>query len=399
MQDNEADQLIQDIELFLGRPFSDFTDDDAEFPRLHQEALNKRARLTNLPLSRVHKQKLENLSQRLDVHRQKRREWQKSSNQLLLPPVIPEPPTEPEPLQSLFEHTTLPPADAVTTPTRRTNLSLFVMSAVFVLTGLITFIAVFLVLTHDTFSDNNAIAIELTTLPTYTPVILVVTATPETEGVVLDSDPQENIFVDDPTEEATRNKEVPPTRKPEIEPTPTRMPVPRRIEPPSIISRSAWGATAPDGSDGNQVPYQILLSHDGQDTQGVDPVVLIQRIQRNHQERWVDIAWHYIIDLDGNIYEGRNPHERTNSGYIPNTDGMIVIGLLGDYDTQVPSQRQIDAIVSLMAWLCDRYSISPGEIYPFRDFAQQTDPDITSPGRNFNMNNIRRQVEARLEQR
>lgn len=274
-------------------------------------------------------------------------------------------------------------------PTQRTNMPLFVMSGVFVLAGLITFIAVVLLLTRNGSSDNNSVVIEVTSVPTDTPVVLVVTATPDEEEqdeAEQDEEERDDIRIAEPEPEPE------PELEPEPEPEPTDTPVPPAIEQPYIISRSAWGASTPDGSSGSQVPYRILLSHDGQDARGSDPVVLIQRIQRLHKDRWVDIAWHYIVDLDGNIYEGRNPNDRTNSGYIPNTDGMIVIGVLGDYDSQMPSQRQIDAITHLMAWLCDEYNISSEEIYPFRDFARQTDPNITSPGRNFDMSNIRGQV-------
>jgi N-acetyl-anhydromuramyl-L-alanine amidase AmpD len=148
----------------------------------------------------------------------------------------------------------------------------------------------------------------------------------------------------------------------------------------------------------------LVLTHDGQVLDSSENVLAkLRSVQGVHQRRgWPDIAWHYIIDGEGNIYEGRNPDDRSNTGYDFDTNGMLVVGVLGDYDTQVPNQAQREAVVALMAWLAQEYSIGVDQIYAHSYFANQsprTNPKITSPGRNFNVSEIQRQVEARLEGR
>lgn len=180
----------------------------------------------------------------------------------------------------------------------------------------------------------------------------------------------------------------------------TREPV---IASPDIVPREAWRAAPATGASGAQTPMRLVLSHDGQPIDSTtDSVRLIQTIQRLHQERgWPDIAWHYIIDQHGIIYQGHNPTDRGDTGYYFDTTGIITIGVLGDYDSQVPSTAQIDAIVDLMTWLCQTYDISTEEIYPHSYFANQspqTNPKITSPGRNFDLTDIKRQVSQRLGQ-
>jgi tRNA A-37 threonylcarbamoyl transferase component Bud32 len=185
--------------------------------------------------------------------------------------------------------------------------------------------------------------------------------------------------------------------------TPTALP-PTALAPaiaqPRIIARGEWGAATAKGFSGGQQPHRITLNHDGQELPSDQNIPdLLRRIQTIHQRKWPDIAWHYIVDLDGNIYEGRATTDRGDTNYHYDTTGIIAIGVLGDYDTQTPSQPQLDAIVQLMAWLCGQYGIPVGEIYPHSYFANQsslTDPKITSPGRNFDVDAIRRRVADRL---
>jgi serine/threonine protein kinase len=181
---------------------------------------------------------------------------------------------------------------------------------------------------------------------------------------------------------------------------PTAPPLQVVIAQPRMIRRSQWGAAAAKGLSGSQQPNRITLNHDGQELPSDQNIPdLLRRIQAIHQRKWPDIAWHYIVDLDGNIYEGRAVTDRGDTNYHYDTTGIIAIGVLGEYDTQTPSQRQIDAIVELMAWLCGQYGIPAGEIYPHSYFANQsslTDPKITSPGRNFDVDMIRRRVADRL---
>ncbi len=202
------------------------------------------------------------------------------------------------------------------------------------------------------------------------------------------------IVLDAPNTQTT--SQAIPTVIPTLAPTTSSSSEPESIVRPSIIQRSVWGAEPPQGRMVSQTPSKIILTHSGnefQDNQNARD--LIRNIQKNHQNRnWPDIAWHYIIDREGNIYEGRDPSYRADTAYNFDTDGIIVIGVLGNYDRQQPNRDQLDAIVLLMAWLAQQYAITPDQIYPHSDFAN---PKTTSPGRNFDMADIRRQVAHRLD--
>jgi predicted Ser/Thr protein kinase len=174
----------------------------------------------------------------------------------------------------------------------------------------------------------------------------------------------------------------------------------RRIQPPPVISRQNWQAAAAAYNGQTHTPSSIVLSHDNQMmAAGEDAHAKIRSMQGYHQRLWSDIAWHYIVDLDGNIYEGRDINIPGDTSFGFNTSGIIAIGLLGDYDSQHLNQNQHDALVNLMAWLCQEYDIAPAAIYPHRHFAE-VDPNNrkpnTSPGSNIDINNLSNAVAARI---
>lgn len=178
-------------------------------------------------------------------------------------------------------------------------------------------------------------------------------------------------------------------------------PTPIVVERPRIISRSEWGAKSATGVTGRQTPDKLVLTHDAQPISGDEDILArLRAVQRVHQGRgWPDISWHYIVDGNGNIYEGRSPMDRGDTSYDFDTNGMLMIGVLGNYDTQQPNQAQLEAIAGLMAWLCQEYSLSPDTIYAHSYFANQssrTNPKITSPGRNFSIPDLQSDVRRRL---
>lgn len=210
------------------------------------------------------------------------------------------------------------------------------------------------------------------------------------------TDPPTSGATDSQTESSPEPAASPPADAASAAPEPATI----AIAAPPILSRDAWGAQPATGMNGGHQPRQITISHDAKPIAATaDPVQKLQRIQSVHQQQWVDLAWHYIIDQNGKIYEGHALHDRGNTSYHYDTEGIIAIGMLGDYDTQLPSAQQIDALVSLTAWLCQEFNISVEEMYPHSFFANQsprTNPKITSPGQYLSVDDIRRQVAERL---
>ena len=73
--------------------------------------------------------------------------------------------------------------------------------------------------------------------------------------------------------------------------------------------------------------------------------------QNLHQGRgWGDIAYHYIIGIDGTVYEGRDPAYEPDTGTDYDTTGHLGIVVEGNFEIDEPTQAQLDALVQLLAW-------------------------------------------------
>lgn len=142
-----------------------------------------------------------------------------------------------------------------------------------------------------------------------------------------------------------------------------------------IITVAQWGGTAVADSQKTHEIKTITLHHGGEEYQGDKPtpayLVNLQNWSRT-EKKWMDIPYHFLIDLEGKIYAGRDlryPGD-TNTAYDPT--GHALICVLGNYEIQYPSERQREAIVNLFAWMCWRFQISPETIKGHKDVAEGT---------------------------
>lgn len=164
---------------------------------------------------------------------------------------------------------------------------------------------------------------------------------------------------------------------------------------PSIVSRSEWGArpinlkapeefglfdsqTNPEGilyypSDLQTVLNTIVIHHSAFAFAG--PV----EIQGLHMERrgYADVAYHFVIDSDGTIYEGREIGIRGAHVQGFNT-GSIGIVLLGNFNETKPTQSQLDSLGELADYLRDTYGIR--YLAGHKDYPNQSPDGTECPG-------------------
>ena len=77
---------------------------------------------------------------------------------------------------------------------------------------------------------------------------------------------------------------------------------------------------------------------------------------------WGDIGYNFLIDRQGNIYEGRKGGDAVVGMHSGDYNyGSIGIALLGDYRTAEMTPAMKEALVSLIAWESDRFGINPME--------------------------------------
>lgn len=151
----------------------------------------------------------------------------------------------------------------------------------------------------------------------------------------------------------------------------------------SIVPVAAWGGTPADPAQAHrQTITNITLHHQGEPFRpGTDPRQYLRKLQTwsRNTKHWLDIPYHYIIDLDGNIYEGRKIDYAgdTNTEYDPT--GHALIEVVGNFEEVEPNQQQLDAVVRLMAMLAHKYAVPLDHIASHRDFSTQT----VCPGANL----------------
>jgi hypothetical protein len=145
----------------------------------------------------------------------------------------------------------------------------------------------------------------------------------------------------------------------------------------NVVKREQWGWTPTNETHPGHSISHITVHHGGvhfpDDKDPVKHLVALQSWSRRDKQ-WVDIPYHYMIDRQGVTYEARPldlPGD-TNTEYDP--AGHALISVMGNYDEQHLIGAQLDALVSLIAYLVGRYDLDPEVIRGHRDYAETTCP-------------------------
>ncbi len=164
-----------------------------------------------------------------------------------------------------------------------------------------------------------------------------------------------------------------------VSPTPFQ---PANIEQ-LIVPASRWGGTPADASSARaHTISHITLHHQGETfPPGKDAAKYLRDLQKwsRTTKMWIDIPYHYVIDLDGTIYQGRDIAFAgdTNTAYDP--AGHALIEVVGNYEEVEPNAAQLDAVVALMTMLAAKYSVPLEWIRGHRDYVH----DTVCPGKNL----------------
>jgi len=142
-----------------------------------------------------------------------------------------------------------------------------------------------------------------------------------------------------------------------------------------IYPRSAWSAADPKPFK-QHVPERITIHHEGTKFEKNDDapkhIKNVQTWGMGKDRNWIDIPYHFLIDPNGNIYEGRNIFTvgETATEYDPK--GHLLITCMGNFEEQEVSEEQLHALIGLITYCCDKYQISPGTIASHKDYSNQT---------------------------
>lgn len=140
-----------------------------------------------------------------------------------------------------------------------------------------------------------------------------------------------------------------------------------------VIPRDQW-TKRPVSSNAdpmNGVQY-ITLHHTGEhlSSSGISDLEVVRRIERYHADHlgWAAIGYHFLIGRDGIIYEGRPLAWQGAHCGGDNNKHNIGITLIGHFDTNLPSEIQLNQTTRLLNYFKKRYKIPSKAVFGHRDW-------------------------------
>jgi len=155
--------------------------------------------------------------------------------------------------------------------------------------------------------------------------------------------------------------------------TTSATPAATRLE---VICREAWGALPVAGDFTTQTIDQITIHHTAVilDENRMAPARIRQHQQFHQSRDWPDLAYHFMIDAEGNVYEGRPVTAVGDTGTDYDPTGHLLICCEGNFDEQDIPDAQYEALVAMVSWGAAEYGVDPATVQGHRDVAATSCP-------------------------
>ncbi len=159
----------------------------------------------------------------------------------------------------------------------------------------------------------------------------------------------------------------------------------------SILPRARWNPAFP--ARVRQMlpmdkPFRLTVHHSAHDDVDSAETLsgtarLIRSMQESHirDRDWADLAYHYVIDPKGRVWEGRSiKYQGAHAGNETLNRGNIGIVLMGDFEETSPTTAAVANLIALVSHLCRTHGIPPNQIYGHQDLNP-----TKCPGRHLEM--------------
>lgn len=94
----------------------------------------------------------------------------------------------------------------------------------------------------------------------------------------------------------------------------------------------------------------------------------LRRHQRFHLDQgWSDIAYHFAVDLRGNVYELRDPNLAGDTFTAYDPAGHLGVVCEGDFDRQQPTDAMLEGAALLLAHAATTYRLAPRSLSGHRE--------------------------------
>lgn len=160
-------------------------------------------------------------------------------------------------------------------------------------------------------------------------------------------------------------------------------------EVPRIISRAQWGCDESKTTwmPTYAAPKTFIVHHTASNTMVPDPdgtgeyKNMVNAIYLYHatQKSWTetdggvtvgfgDIGYNYLIDPNGNIYEGRRGGNGVTAGHAFGFNaGTVGISLIGNYETNPTTPQAVNALEQLIGWIASNNGIDVNRTFTFNN--------------------------------
>ncbi len=149
-----------------------------------------------------------------------------------------------------------------------------------------------------------------------------------------------------------------------------------------VIARETWEALPPLKRYVHHEIERITIHHQGvvftDAKRAPERMRAMQKFHRSDEKGFGDVAYHFVIDPKGNIYQGRPYWAVGETGTDYDPTGHLLICLMGDFEKQQPTEAQQDGLTRLLAWGTREFNLKAKAIQAHRDFAH-----TTCPGKNL----------------
>jgi N-acetyl-anhydromuramyl-L-alanine amidase AmpD len=128
----------------------------------------------------------------------------------------------------------------------------------------------------------------------------------------------------------------------------------------------------------------ITIHHEGWDpfwaTDFSETAERVERVRSGHRGRgFSDIGYHYIIDREGRVWEGRSI--RYQGAHVSgHNEGNLGIMCLGNFDEQAPTAKQLAALSKQVKTMMARYRVPTRRVYTHQEWS---DAKTACPGRSL----------------
>jgi hypothetical protein len=101
----------------------------------------------------------------------------------------------------------------------------------------------------------------------------------------------------------------------------------------------------------------------------------LRSYQGYHQENgWPDVAYHYLIDAHGHVYEGRPVSARGDTFTDYDPTGHFLVCCDGHFDQQGVPAAQLASLTNVLAWASGHFGVGSDTIRGHRDYAATSCP-------------------------